>query len=120
MTASTTQTRKGRQSSSGAMNPLPSLIRASAWDAGNQSMRAAGRTIWAAEDRDAASDCQERLIRACFGRADDTDPREAYCRFGFAEAMEKARALSLTTKNFHAVLDAAYAQYVASFDQVAA
>lgn len=108
------------QRTSGTMNPLPSLIRASAWDAGNDAMRAAGRKVWAAKDRDAAGECQERLIRACFARAADTDPREAYIRFGYAEAMEKAGMLTLYTKSFHDVLDASYAAYVASLDQQAA
>lgn len=102
-----------------ATNPLPSLIRASAWDAGNQSMRTAGRTIWSADDADAAGAGQERLIRACYEREADTDHREAYIRFGFAETMEKAGLLTLTTKRFHEVLDEAYAAYLASFEVAA-
>lgn len=109
-----------KQSSSGSTNPLPSLIRASAWDAGCESMRAAGRKVWSADDRDAAGDEQERLIRACFVRATDTDPREAYCRFGYAEAMEKAGMLTGYTKRFHEELDASYEAYVASLQQEAA
>lgn len=108
-----------KQSTSGTMNPLPSLIRASAWDAGNANMRAEGRSIWAYEDRIAAGDCQERLIRACFVREDDTDPRAAHVRFGYAEAMEKAGMLTLATKDFHGVLDAAFDAYCASFEVAA-
>ena len=102
------------------MNPLPSLIRASAWDAGNEHMRAAGRSIWNRADYNAAGEAQERLLRACYDRDTDTDPREAYCRFGYAEAMQTAGLLTLTTKDFHGVLDAAYAEYKAKFGQVAA
>lgn len=109
-----------KTSTSGGMNPLPSLIRARAWDAGNAHMRAAGRSIWSRADYDAAGAEQERLLRACYDRATDTDPREAYCRFGYAEAMQKAGLLTLTTKHFHETLDASYAAYVASLDQVAA
>lgn len=108
-----------KQSTSGKTNPLPSLIRASAWDAGNANMRAAGRKVWAYEDRIAAGDCQERLIRACFVRETDTDPRTAYVRFGYAEAMEKAGMLTITTKDFHGELDASYDAYCASFEAAA-
>jgi hypothetical protein len=103
-----------------SMNPLPSLIRASAWDAGNAHMAKAGRKIWSRADYSAAGDEQERLLRACYERAADTDPREAYCRFGYAEAMEKAGMLTVYTKRFHEVLDASYAAYVASLQQEAA
>lgn len=104
---------------SNSMNPLPSLIRASAWDAGNRSMAAAGRSVWSAEDRDAAGEEQESLIRACYVRDTDTDPRMAYVRFGYAEAMQKAGLLNLSTKNFHKVLDEAFDAYCASFEQAA-
>lgn len=106
-------------STTSGTNPLPSLIRASAWDAGNQSMRAAGRTVWAEDDADAAAECQERLIRACYERATDADPREAYVRFGFAEAMQREGLLTLMTPKFHETLDAAYAAYLASFAEAA-
>lgn len=108
-----------KSSTSGTTNPLPSLIRASAWDAGNQSMRDAGRAVWSADDRDAAADCQERLIRACFARDTDTDERMAYVRFGYAEAMQKAGLLTLSTKNFHAVVDEHFDAYCASFEEAA-
>jgi hypothetical protein len=81
-------TKAGRQSSSGAMTPLPSLIRASAWDAGNNSMRAAGRTKWSRKDFNAAAATQERLVHACYGRDTDTDPRRCYIRFAVAEQMQ--------------------------------
>ena len=42
----------------------PALIRAAATDAGNRSMRAAGRAVWAAEDNDAACAEFERLMTA--------------------------------------------------------
>jgi hypothetical protein len=75
--------------------------------------------VWSARDRDAAGDCQEQLIRACFVRDADTDPRMAYVRFGYAEAMEKAGLLTLSTKNFHKVLDEAFEAYCASFEEAA-
>lgn len=102
------------------MNPLPSILRAAAWDAGNIRARKAGRTKWTRGDLEAAGDEQERLIRALFARATDTDPREAYCRFGHAEAMQKAGLLTVSTKRFHEEVDASWAAYVASLDQVAA
>lgn len=37
------------------------IAHAAAWDAGLQSMRAAGRTIWAPEDLDAAAEELNRL-----------------------------------------------------------
>lgn len=46
----------------------PAMIRAAATDAGNRSMRAAGRTVWAAEDYDAACAEFERLSAAMEGR----------------------------------------------------
>lgn len=104
---------------SGHTNPLPSLIRASAWDAGNQSMRDAGRSVWSEDDYNASVDCQERLIRACYSRDADTDPRATYVRFGYAEAMQKAGLLTLSTKNFHKVLDEAFEAYCASFEEAA-
>ena len=110
----------GKTATSGTTNPLPSLIRANAWDAGNASMRKAGRKVWSRKDFNAAGDEQERLIRACYVRATDTDPREAYCRFGYAEAMQKAGLLTVSTKRFHETLDEAYAAYIASLSQVAA
>jgi hypothetical protein len=71
-----------------AMNPLPSLIRASAWDAGNASMRAGNRTVWNEDDYNASCETQERLITACYGRATDSDPRTKYIRFQIAGQLE--------------------------------
>lgn len=45
----------------------PALIRAAATDAGNRSMRAAGRKVWSAEDYDAACAEFERLSGASEG-----------------------------------------------------
>jgi hypothetical protein len=41
----------------------PAIARAAGRDAGNKSMRLAGRTIWDAEDFDMAADTYERLAR---------------------------------------------------------
>lgn len=89
--AAKNQTRKGRQSNGSPINPLPSLIRASAWDAGNFSMRDAGRSKWSRKDFNTAAATQERLIRACYSRPTDTDPRLCYIRFGIAEQWQQAR-----------------------------
>ena len=76
---------------SNALNPLPSLIRASSWDAANMQMRAAGRTVWNEDDFNHAAATQERLIRACYGRpADSNQSNMCFIRFGLAEAWEKA------------------------------
>ena len=93
-----------------AMNPLPSLIRASAWDAANMAMRKDGRTKWSEDDYNLACETQERLIRSTYSRAGDNDDRLCYIRFSFAEAMEKARLLTLYTKDFFGVLDRAFAE----------
>ena len=39
----------------------PEIVRAAAWDAGNRSMRRAGRTKWSAEDWDIACAEIDRL-----------------------------------------------------------
>jgi hypothetical protein len=78
------------------MNPLPSLLRASAWDAGNISMRTHGREKWNEDDWNAAAATQERLIKACYGRDEDhNEPNRCYLRFGVAERMEKSRRFQL-------------------------
>ena len=75
---------------SAAMMPLPSLIRASAWDAANSRMRKGGRKTWSRGDYNAACDTQERLTRACYGRAgEDVTSNWCYIRFQIAERMEK-------------------------------
>lgn len=96
------------------MNPIPSLIRASAHDAGNQSMRAAGRTQWNDDDWNAMCATQDRLITACYGEG----PR-GRVRFGYADAMAKAGLLTIYTKDFYGVFEAAWAEYEASFAQAA-
>lgn len=47
-----------------AFNPLPSLIRASAQDAGNSNMRKNGRTKWSDDDWNVMCETQDRLIRS--------------------------------------------------------
>jgi len=83
---------------SNAMNPLPSLLRASAFDAANMRMRAAGRTKWNRDDYNEAARTQERLIRACYGRAgDDNNPNMVYIRFQVAAQLERAGHLHLSS-----------------------
>ena len=79
--------------------PLPSLIRASGQDAGNASMRAAGRIKWNDDDWNAAAGTQERLIRSIYGRETDhnNEPNCCYIRFSFAEAMEKRGDFNLAS-----------------------
>ena len=77
--------------SGNATNPLPSLIRASAWDAGNASMRAAGRKTWSVDDYNAAARCQNHLVCACFGEGP-----AGYVRSAVADALEAAGELSLS------------------------
>lgn len=73
-----------------ALNPLPSLIRASAFDAANAQMRKACRKAWSDADADPATETQERLIRSCYGRPGDNQPDMCYIRFGVAERLERA------------------------------
>lgn len=81
-----------------ALNPLPSLIRASAWDAANMHMRASGRTKWCLEDYNEAARVQERLIRSCYGRPNDVDnPDIVYIRFQIAEQLECAGYFKLSS-----------------------
>lgn len=76
---------------SSAINPVPSWIRASAWDAGNMHMRKAGRTKWNLDDWNVAAETQNRLINSCYGRASDhNEPNLCYIRFSLAEKIEKA------------------------------
>lgn len=73
-----------------ALTPLPSFIRASASDAANMRMRAAGRTKWNRADWNRMCEVQERLIRSCYGRpGDDNEPNRCYLRFQVAEQLEK-------------------------------
>lgn len=94
-TKSQSQKRKGKQSNGNAMNPLPSLLRASAWDAANRQMREAGRTKWSEDDYNLACSEQERLIRACYGRPGDNQPELCYIRFQIAEVWQKAGDIHL-------------------------
>jgi len=100
---------------SNAMNPLPSLIRATAWDAGNRNMRAKGRKVWSNAVRIAAVREQERLIDSLFSRPGDADSRTKYVRFGYAEQMQRAGLLDLRTRDFHGTLDRHFDAYVESF-----
>jgi hypothetical protein len=76
---------------SNALTPVPSWIRASAWDAGNMHMRKAGRAKWNIDDWNVAAATQDRLIKGCYGRASDhNEPNLCYIRFSLAEQMEKA------------------------------
>ena len=84
--------------SQSGMNPLPSLLRASAFDAANMRMRAAGRSKWNRDDYNEAARTQERLIRACYGRAGDANnPNIVYIRFQIAEQLERAGQFDLWT-----------------------
>lgn len=91
------------------MNPLPSLLRASAHDAGDQSMRAAGRTTWNDDDWNAMCETHNRLVAACYG----VGPLGCV-RFGFAEALQQAGVLTLATKDFFGVLNREFDAYEAS------
>lgn len=71
------------------MIPLPSVIRASAWDAGNAHMHRAGRTKWAWDDFTAASAEHERLVAVSYARPND-QRHHRYVRFQIAEQMERA------------------------------
>lgn len=73
-----------------ALNPIPSWLRASAWDSGNMNMRKAGRMKWNLADWNVSSVTQERLIKGCYGRkSDHNEPNLCYIRFSVAEQMEK-------------------------------
>jgi len=89
-----------------AILPLPSLIRASAWDAGNMSMRKAGRTKWSRADWNAAAATQDRLRTGCYGNGP-----EGCIKFQVAEALEREGYLSLhmTKKEFFERVETAYA-----------
>jgi hypothetical protein len=40
------------------------VAHAAGWDAGNRSCKAAGRSEWSMEDRDAAAETMDRVMRA--------------------------------------------------------
>lgn len=83
--------------------PLPSLIRAAAWDEGNRSMSRGRRTKWSRKDYVAACEKQHQLVRQCFGEGDT-----GFLRFGVAEQLEKAGvlALGMKAKAFYAEIEA--------------
>lgn len=81
-----------------ALNPLPSLLRASAFDAANMQMRAEGRKVWSEADSDLAASTLERLITSCYGRTGDAnEPRRKYIRFSLAEQLERQGDFSLSS-----------------------
>lgn len=77
------------------INPLPSLLRASAWDAANAQMRKNNRKAWNEDDYNLACQTQENLIRGCYARPGDNQPEIRYIRFQIAEAWEKAGYIGL-------------------------
>jgi hypothetical protein len=77
------------------MNPLPSLLRASAWDAANVQMRENNRTAWNDDDSNLACQTLERLIRSCYTRPDDNQSEMCYIRFQIAEMWQKAGHIDL-------------------------
>lgn len=77
------------------MNPLPSLLRASAQDAGNQQMRDANRKKWSNKDWNMAAATQERLVRACYALPTDTDDKLCYIRFSIAESWQRQGCIDL-------------------------
>jgi hypothetical protein len=94
--------------SNNAMNPLPSLVRASAWDAANMRMRAAGRSKWNRDDYNEAARTQERIIRTCYGRkSDEKNSNVVYIRFQIAEQLERAGHFDLWSDvtKVHAYID---------------
>lgn len=88
------------------INPLPSLIRASAHDAAAASARAAGRSKWSRGDYNKACATQERLVRACYAKPGEAaDSPWCYIRFGIAEKAERDGVFTLDS-DFGAVFDA--------------
>lgn len=90
---------------SNALNPLPSLIRASAFDAANMRMRADGRDKWNDDDWNHMCDTQDRLIATCYGKPGDNDDRMKFIRFQVAEQAEKRGEINLRS-DWPAVIDA--------------
>jgi hypothetical protein len=86
--------------------PLPSLIRAAAWDAGNRSMAKAGRKVWSRADYNAAALFQNETIARCYG-----DGPTGFIKFSLAEAMQNVGILhiGMKSKAFFKAIDAAYA-----------
>ena len=100
--------RQMSKSSAVAQLPRPSLIRASATDAGNFSMRKAGRKVWSRKDYNEAASTHNRLVKACFGLEGEPEYMAAV-RFGFAEKLEQAGVLHLrqTYEQFKRAFNAA-------------
>lgn len=93
-----------------AINPVPSLIRASAQDAANAQMRRNGRSAWDESDAALACETQDRLVRSAYGRpSDHNDPNLCFLRFQVAERMERRGDFSLrsTLEQINAAIDAA-------------
>jgi hypothetical protein len=104
-----------RTVTSNAVNPLPSLIRASAWDAADQRMRKAGRKVWSRADYNAAAAMQERLTLACYGRKwDRPGSNLPFLRFQIAEQYERNGEFNIKS-DFAAVSEAIDASLVANF-----
>lgn len=81
------------------MNPLPSLIRASAHDAASRRMRAENRSKWNEGDWDLMCETQERLIRNLYGKdTDSNQPDMCFLRFQIAERLERAGQFRLDSK----------------------
>jgi hypothetical protein len=99
-----------KTSASGTILPLPSLIRASSWDAGNESMRKGGRKVWSRKDYNAAAECQSRLIRSTYG-LEGEDEKLAFIRFSIAERLQKDGALHIGMT---------YRQFVTTFNEAVA
>ncbi|WP_267550322.1 hypothetical protein [Rhizobium rhizogenes] len=85
--------------------PLPSLVRAAAWDAGNRSMSKGGRKVWNRADYNAAARFQNETIAKCFGEGPT-----GFIKFGIAEAMQNAGVLTLDmkAKDFFQAIDNAF------------
>ena len=79
-----------------AINPLPSLLRASALDAADAQMRKAGRKQWNDDDADLAADTLNRLVEACYRRKADKNRSLARARFYAAEQLERAGGFRLS------------------------
>jgi hypothetical protein len=100
-----------------AMNPLPSLIRASSWDAGDRSMRAAGRSVWSKSDYNAAAKTQNQLVRTCYGLPTDKGERIACVRFSIAQQMQEAGLFDLYSdfKQIFAQIEQIFASPIAAY-----
>jgi len=80
------------------INPLPSLLRASAQDAANTRMRAANRKKWNDDDWNLACDTQERLTLACYGKPGENQREMAFIRFQIAEQWQRKGLIGLDSK----------------------